>query len=144
MGLAVTGPACTSRRTHLRSHLRPVLAALEARLGTLDELDQTTPIAILAETLGYSRRRLESHARASATTYARYMATRLIDDGASEDRVLPIAYRVGKVPVISVIGVVGARPAWCSSSTDCWSTPPTGREQPPLRSDDIELSRCSR
>lgn len=45
--------------THLRNHLRPVLAALEARLGTLNELTQTTPIAILAETLGYSPRRLK-------------------------------------------------------------------------------------
>lgn len=43
--------------THLRSHLRPILAALEARLGTLNELTQTTPIAILAETLGYSPQR---------------------------------------------------------------------------------------
>jgi integrase len=63
--------------THLRNHLRPVLAALEARLGTLNELTQTTPIAILAETLGYSPQTLESHARASASTYARYVATRL-------------------------------------------------------------------
>ncbi|STZ74180.1 Fis family transcriptional regulator [Mycolicibacterium fortuitum] len=63
--------------THLRTRLRPVLAALEARLGTLNELTQTTPIAILAETLGYNPQTLEAHARASATTYARYMATRL-------------------------------------------------------------------
>jgi hypothetical protein len=63
--------------THLRSYLRPVLAALEARLGTLNELTQTTPIAILAETLGYSPQTLESHAQASASTYARYVATRL-------------------------------------------------------------------
>ncbi len=38
---------------HLRTKLKPVLAALEARLGTLNELTQTTPIAILAETFGY-------------------------------------------------------------------------------------------
>jgi hypothetical protein len=63
--------------THLRNYLRPVLAALEARLGTLNELTQTTPIAILAETLGYSPQTLEAHARASASTYARYVATRL-------------------------------------------------------------------
>jgi hypothetical protein len=63
--------------THLRNHLRPTLAALEARLGTLNELTQTTPIAILAETLGYSPQTLEAHARASASTYARYVATRL-------------------------------------------------------------------
>jgi hypothetical protein len=70
--------------THLRNHLRPVLAALEARLGTLNELTQTTPIAILAETLGYSPQTLEAHARASASTYARYVATRLDDDGCME------------------------------------------------------------
>jgi integrase len=63
--------------THLRNHLRPVLAALEARLGTLNQLTQTTPIAILAETLGYSPQTLEAHARASASTYARYVASRL-------------------------------------------------------------------
>lgn len=63
--------------THLRNHLRPILAALETRLGTLNELTQTTPIAILAETLGYSPQTLEAHARASASTYARYVATRL-------------------------------------------------------------------
>jgi len=62
---------------HLREHLRPVLAALEARLGALNELTQTTPIAILAETLGYSPRTLEAHARTSASTYTRYVATRL-------------------------------------------------------------------
>jgi hypothetical protein len=62
---------------HLRVRLRPTLAALEARLGTLTELTQTTPIAILAETLGYSPQTLEVHARASGATYARYMATRL-------------------------------------------------------------------
>lgn len=66
--------------THLRSRLRPVLASLEARLGTLNELTQTTPIAILAETLGYNPQTLEAHARASASTYARYVATRLDDD----------------------------------------------------------------
>lgn len=63
--------------THLRSYLRPILAALEARLGTLNELTQTTPIAILAETLGYSPQTLDAHARASASTYSRYIATRL-------------------------------------------------------------------
>jgi integrase len=62
---------------HLRDRLRPVLAALEARLGTLNELTQTTPIAILAETLGYSPQTLEAHARASASTYSRYIATRI-------------------------------------------------------------------
>jgi hypothetical protein len=62
---------------HLRSKLKPVLAALEARLGTLNELTQTTPIAILAETLGYHPQTLEAHAKASAATYARYVGTKL-------------------------------------------------------------------
>jgi len=62
---------------HLRSKLKPILAALEARLGTLNELTQTTPIAILAETLGYHPQTLEAHAKASAATYARYVGTKL-------------------------------------------------------------------
>lgn len=65
--------------SHLRTHLRPILAALEARLGTLNALTQSTPIAILAETLGYNPQTLEAHARSSAATYARYIATRLDD-----------------------------------------------------------------
>jgi hypothetical protein len=65
--------------THLRNHLRPVLTSLEARLGTLSELTQSTPIAILAETLGYSPRPSKPMPEASASTYARYIATRLDD-----------------------------------------------------------------
>jgi hypothetical protein len=45
--------------------------------GTHNELTQTAPIAILAETLGYSPQTLEAHARASASTYSRYVASRL-------------------------------------------------------------------
>jgi hypothetical protein len=56
---------------HLRSKLKPVLATLEARLGTLNELTQTTPIAILAETLGYHAQTLESHAKASVVSLRR-------------------------------------------------------------------------
>jgi hypothetical protein len=63
--------------THLRTRLRLLLAALESRLGTLNQLTQTTPIAILAEMLGYHPQTLEAHARASASTYGRYIATRL-------------------------------------------------------------------
>jgi len=62
------------RTEHLRNKLRPILATLEARLGTLNELTQTTPIVILAKTLGYGPQTLEAHARASAPTY---VATRL-------------------------------------------------------------------
>jgi hypothetical protein len=43
----------------LRTKLKPILAALEARLGTLNQLTQTTPIAILAETLSYNTQTLE-------------------------------------------------------------------------------------
>jgi hypothetical protein len=62
---------------HLRAQLRPILAALESPLQIANELTQSTPIAILAETLGYSPQTLEAHARASASTYARHVATRL-------------------------------------------------------------------
>lgn len=34
-----------------------------ARMGALNELTQTTPIALLAEALGYSPQTLEAHAR---------------------------------------------------------------------------------
>ncbi|MGV0585260.1 Fis family transcriptional regulator [Mycobacteroides chelonae] len=60
----------------LRERLRPTLAALDARLGTLNQLTQTTPIPILAETLGYSPATLEAHAQASGATYARYVANK--------------------------------------------------------------------
>ena len=62
--------------THVRNHLRPILAARNTPRQT-EELTRTRPIAILADTLGYSPQTLEAHARASASTYARYVATRL-------------------------------------------------------------------
>jgi hypothetical protein len=72
-----TAPGRHIVAAHLRERLRPTLASLEALLGTLTELTRTTPIAILAETLGYSPHTLEAHARVSGATYARYIATRL-------------------------------------------------------------------
>ncbi|OHT81887.1 Fis family transcriptional regulator [Mycobacteroides chelonae] len=62
--------------TALRQRLKPTLSALQARLGTLNQLTQTTPIAILAETLGYSPITLEAHAQASGATYAQYIANK--------------------------------------------------------------------
>jgi hypothetical protein len=43
----------------------------------LNQLTQTTPIAILAETLGYGPQTLDARAKVSAATYARCVATRL-------------------------------------------------------------------
>jgi len=61
---------------HLRLRLKPLFAALAARLGTLTELSKTTPVAILAETLGYHPATLEAHARVGATAFAEYIALR--------------------------------------------------------------------
>jgi hypothetical protein len=44
--------------------------------GTLHELTKLTPIAIIAEALGYATKTIEQHARASATTYTQYVASR--------------------------------------------------------------------
>ena len=54
----------------LRSHLRQLFPARAARLGTLHDLTKTTPVAILAEALGYSPATIDCHAKASASTYA--------------------------------------------------------------------------
>jgi hypothetical protein len=61
---------------HLRLRLKPLFAALAARLGTLTELTKTTPVAILAETLGYHPATLEAHAKVGATVFAEYIALR--------------------------------------------------------------------
>lgn len=67
-------PGRHSSPAALRLHLRDILAARAARLGTLHELTKTTPVAILAEVLGYSPATIDRHAKASASTYARYLA----------------------------------------------------------------------
>lgn len=59
---------------HLRQRLRQIFSTRAARLGTLHELTKTTPVAILAEALGYSPTTIERHAVDSATAYARYVA----------------------------------------------------------------------
>lgn len=76
--------------TALRERLRPTLAALGARLGTLNQLTQTMPIPILAETLGYSPATLEAHAQVSGATYARYVANKVIDPPISKTMTRPI------------------------------------------------------
>jgi len=59
--------------SYLRSRLRQVFSTRAARLGTLHELTKLTPVAILAEALGYSAATIERHAVDSATAYARYV-----------------------------------------------------------------------
>ncbi|WP_245556896.1 Fis family transcriptional regulator [Jongsikchunia kroppenstedtii] len=61
---------------HLRLRLKPLFAALAARLGTLTELTKTTPVAILAQILGYDATTLEAHARMAGAGYAEYIALR--------------------------------------------------------------------
>ncbi len=60
---------------HLRIRLQSVFSTRAARLGTLHELTRQAPVAILAETLGYSPATIERHAAGSAATYAQYVAT---------------------------------------------------------------------
>jgi len=52
----------------------PGLPTRAARLGTLHELTKLAPIAVIAETLGYSPATIERHAIGSAATYAQYIA----------------------------------------------------------------------
>jgi hypothetical protein len=58
----------------LRNRLRTTFSTRAARLGTLHELTKLAPVAIIADTLGYSSATIERHAIASAATYAHYIA----------------------------------------------------------------------
>jgi hypothetical protein len=58
----------------LRNRLRSTFSTRAARLGTLHELTKLAPVAIIADTLGYSPATIERHAIASAATYAHYIA----------------------------------------------------------------------
>lgn len=60
---------------HLRDRLRRIFSTRAARLGTLHELTQHTPVAVLAEALSYSPATIERHAKDSAAAYARYVST---------------------------------------------------------------------
>jgi hypothetical protein len=59
---------------YLTQRMTRIFSTRAARLGTLHELTKLAPVAIIAETLGYSHKTIERHATSSATTYARYIA----------------------------------------------------------------------
>lgn len=58
---------------HLRQRMNHAFRTRDARLGTLHEMTRDTPIAILAEALGYSPATIEHHAVAANATYANYI-----------------------------------------------------------------------
>ena len=59
---------------HLTTRLSKLFSTRAARLGTLHELTKLAPVAIIAETLGYSPTTIERHATGSAAAYAQYIA----------------------------------------------------------------------
>ncbi|MEV8112386.1 Fis family transcriptional regulator [Pseudarthrobacter oxydans] len=59
---------------HLTTRLSKLFSTRAARLGTLHELTKLAPVAIIAETLGYSPTTIERHATDSAAAYAQYVA----------------------------------------------------------------------
>lgn len=59
---------------HLTTRLSKRFSTRAARLGTLHELTKLAPVAIVAETLGYSPATIERHATDSAAAYAQYIA----------------------------------------------------------------------
>jgi hypothetical protein len=61
---------------HLTQRLKRLFSTRAARLGTLHELTKLAPVAIIAETLGYSPTTIERHATSSAAAYAQYIAAR--------------------------------------------------------------------
>ncbi|MFH5879343.1 hypothetical protein [Arthrobacter sp. NA-172] len=61
---------------HLTTRLSKLFNTRAARLGTLHELTKLAPVAIIAETLGYSPTTIERHATDSAVAYAQYIAAR--------------------------------------------------------------------
>lgn len=58
----------------MRQQLRPLFSSLAARLGTLTELSRQTPVAVLAEALGYTAATLEKHAAVSGADYGKYVS----------------------------------------------------------------------
>jgi hypothetical protein len=58
----------------IRNRLSDIFSTRAARLGTLHELTKLAPVAVIAETLGYSPTTIERHAVGSAVTYAQYVA----------------------------------------------------------------------
>lgn len=59
---------------YLTTRLSKLFSTRAARLGTLHELTKLAPVAIIAETLGYSPTTIERHAIDSASAYAQYIA----------------------------------------------------------------------
>jgi hypothetical protein len=59
---------------YLTQRLTRLFSTRAARLGTLHELTKLAPVAIIADTLGYSPTTIERHATDSAAAYAQYMA----------------------------------------------------------------------
>jgi hypothetical protein len=59
---------------YLTQRLTWLFSTRAARLGTLHELTKLAPVAIIAETLGYSPTTIERHATDSAAAYAQYIA----------------------------------------------------------------------
>lgn len=60
---------------HLTTRLSKLVSTRAARLGTLHELTKLAPVAIIAETLGYSPATIERQAVDSASAYAQYIAS---------------------------------------------------------------------
>jgi AraC-like DNA-binding protein len=69
-----TKPGQHSSPAALRLRLRNTFASRAARLGTLHELTKTTPIAILADGLGYSPATLERLGVDAGQNFSRYVA----------------------------------------------------------------------
>lgn len=69
-----TSPGQHIHPGHLTTRLSKLFSTRAARLGTLHELTKLAPVAIIAETLGYSPTTIERHATDSAAAYARYIA----------------------------------------------------------------------
>jgi hypothetical protein len=69
-----TSPGRHIHPGHLTTRLGRIFSTRAARLGTLHELTKLAPVAIIAETLGYSPTTIERHATDSAAAYAQYVA----------------------------------------------------------------------
>lgn len=62
---------------YLTTRLSRMFSTRAARLGTLHELTKLAPVAVIAETLGYSPATIERHTTDSAAAYAQYIAARV-------------------------------------------------------------------
>ena len=75
--LTPKGGVSPGRHIHpgnLTTRLGKLFSNRAARLGTLHELTKLAPVAIIAETLGYSPTTIERQATDSAAAYAQYIA----------------------------------------------------------------------